>query len=659
MSYPILARELTVHLHNGHWYLRPVADPAILGPVDYGWHRYNHYPDSFTFGQGLLAGSAIPGSRRLLFCAWSPQWEGFYVSSMGGGAYTFHGVGVDYVALRGRCETPSVLLLNHRNGEVQVRLEPVDCQSLWSGYAGPDNDRLIGFYALQQALFDRYAHEYHQHRLRIFTVGPAAAVTREGAIGSSPVQKGVLSPVVDWAGRGGLGSRLLLQHNLVGCVFGGEWEDPDLRDSEEIDAYFMEHFGQKAQKTDLALTRKYRYFPQFETGGTFGVNMHELYDRVMSFNYRSLYASPEQRLRQHEQFIVDHYLAQFNAETIATKQFKDCGEPCPVLCKKLHGKYKKDYEPYHVLGPQTGIFDQRAAELLNDYVDAMGFDAIQCGGALAWLMEIIADGLIPPEDFGFPPASEMAFTFASDPESFDVVADSLRNARYAMNLVDGILFDPRCEVFRSGIRPAARTLDRRYQINSLDRAVFVAHGEEGYMVPNQYWVPGMFSPMPIMGKYYVYYGSEFLPPKTLGRRNVERMTYELFSDNTGICRFHRQWAESLTDEILQAHYGLEVDYKRHQFELARAIHEREAAKGVPWESARVADLLLGFLEYWRDNGLQDPELNLWLERFQMDKQAAASAFWLDIYRGQEEAFASGPEAIPDIPTPSQARVAAS
>ncbi len=64
MTYPILARELTVHLHNGHWYLRPVADPAILGPVDYGWHRYNHYPDSFTFGQGLLAGSAIPGSRR-------------------------------------------------------------------------------------------------------------------------------------------------------------------------------------------------------------------------------------------------------------------------------------------------------------------------------------------------------------------------------------------------------------------------------------------------------------------------------------------------------------------------------------------------------------------------------------------------------------------
>ena len=37
MGYPVLQRELTVHLHNGNWYLRPVEDPRVLGPVDYGW----------------------------------------------------------------------------------------------------------------------------------------------------------------------------------------------------------------------------------------------------------------------------------------------------------------------------------------------------------------------------------------------------------------------------------------------------------------------------------------------------------------------------------------------------------------------------------------------------------------------------------------------
>jgi glyceraldehyde-3-phosphate dehydrogenase (ferredoxin) len=107
MPYPATQRELTIHLNNSNWYLRPIEDPKILGPVDYGWQRYNLYPDSFTFGEGLLAGSSIPGSRRLVFSAWSPQWEGFYISSIGGAAYTFHNLGVPYVALRGRAPQPS------------------------------------------------------------------------------------------------------------------------------------------------------------------------------------------------------------------------------------------------------------------------------------------------------------------------------------------------------------------------------------------------------------------------------------------------------------------------------------------------------------------------------------------------------------------------
>ena len=158
--------------------------------------------------RGLLAGSSIPGSRRLVFSAWSPQWEGFYVSSIGGAAYTFHNVGVNYVALRGRAPQPSVLLLNHKAGRSRSGWKPVNHETLWSGYANPQGERLIGFYALQQALFDRYAAEYPAGKVRIFCVGPASAVTNEGAIGSSPLRKGEFTAVVDWAGRGGLGSRL-------------------------------------------------------------------------------------------------------------------------------------------------------------------------------------------------------------------------------------------------------------------------------------------------------------------------------------------------------------------------------------------------------------------------------------------------------------------
>ncbi len=649
MTYPLIQRELTIHLHNGSWYARPIDDESgILGPVDYGWRRYNLYPDSFTFGEGLLAGSSIPGSRRLVLCGWSPQWEGFYISSIGGAAYTFHGVGVNYVALRGQAMHTSVLIINHRQGQLSVRLEPINPEPIWNGYADPQGEPLLGFYALQQAIYDRYAGEFAENRPpRVLCVGPAAAYTPEGAIGSSPLRKGAFSPVVDWAGRGGLGSRLLQYHQIAGIIFGGEWEDPDLRDSAEIDAYFMEHFGKRTIQADLAVTEKYRYVPQFETGGTFGVNMRDLNERILSFNYRSVYASEQARLRQHSDFILNHYLEQFNEETIRPKNFQHCGEPCAVVCKKLNGRYKKDYEPYHTLGPQTGIFDQRAAEVLNDYVDAMGFDAIQTGCTLAWIMELVADGLIDPLAFGFPPADALAFHFADDVTQFDLVNDSRKNAEYAMAVAHAILFDERAAIFRQGMRAAARQLDRELGIRSIDRAVFLSHGEGGYMAPNQYWTPGMLSPMPMMGKYFVYYGVDFLPPEALGRKNVERMTYELFNENSGICRFHRKWAEVITDEILCAHYGLTVDYKAHQFELAREIFAREAPKAVPWESERLLDLIIGFLEQWRAHGLQDAALEDWLRRFVEDKQAAGRAFWEEIRHGIAAGFAAGPQAVPD------------
>ena len=120
------------------------------------------------------------------------------------------------MALRGRAPTPSVLLLTHKHGEISVRLEPVNAELIWTRYASPEGEALTGFYALQQALYDRYAGEYEPGKVRILTVGPAALYTDEGAIGSNPVrrkgQEVSFSPVVDWAGRGGLGSRLLQFH---------------------------------------------------------------------------------------------------------------------------------------------------------------------------------------------------------------------------------------------------------------------------------------------------------------------------------------------------------------------------------------------------------------------------------------------------------------
>lgn len=667
MSRKLTQRELVIDLASGDYQVNLVTDPHIIGPVDYGWVRFcqashetgRDAPNVLTWGGGPLAGSRIPGTRRLVFCGYSPQWEGFYVSSLGGGAYVMHRLGVDFVCIRGAAPQDSVLILNHQRGQVSVRLEPVDADTLWSGYANHGGEHLIGFYALQQAVFDRYGGEYEGDWVRVFAVGPAARHTNQGIIGSNHVHKGRITPIDDWAGRGGLGSRLLQHHRIAACIFGGDWEDPDLKDSKEIDGYFREHYGQPMIKVDLGATEKYRYVPGFHTGGTFGVNMYTADDKLFSFNYTSVYQSDEARLAQHSAFILDHYLKQFNKEIIEPRHFSHCGEPCAVACKKFYRIYKKDYEPYQALGPLCGVFDQRAAEELNHFVDAMGLDAIQAGGTVSWIMELVHSGLIPPEDFGLPPVSEMRFDFASDPESFDLEMDSRRNADYAYQVVHMMLFDQRGAPFCQGIRAAAKTLDARYGLTgpekrTIDRAVFTAHGQQGCMTANQYWVPGMLSPMPMMGKYFVYYGVDFLPPRELGRKCVERMVYELFSENSGICRFHRKWAEAIVDEIISSHYEFPVDYKAHQFELAHQIYQRDGNSVVPWESERTIDVVWQYLEKWDRFGLDDNDLREWVARFRADKRAAARAYWEEIRAGIAEAFEAGAEAIPEIVPPYQA-----
>ncbi len=653
MPVPFEQKALTIHLDDGGRHVWDIApDERILGPVDFGWAMYKDDRDVLTLGEGKLASSAIPGSRRLVFCGHSRQWEGFYISSMGGAAYTFQHVGVNYVVLKGRAPEPSVLLLNNDGEGPRARLEPLPgYRDIWQGYEH-EGRRLIGVLALQQKLLDDFGGEYNPRRVRIAAVGPAAEATWEGAIVSNPVKKGELQAVMDFAGRGGLGSMLLRRHNIVAIVFGGEWTDPHALKARELNPWFLEHYGDKMTQVDMAHTVKYHYNPKLETGGTFGSNYATLKDRVMTFNYRSTRHSREERLRHWERFIRDHFLEQFNEETIRPKNFDHCGEPCSVACKKLNGQYKKDYEPYHTLGPQVGVFDQRAAELLNHHADCLGFDAIQIGGMLAWLMECVSEGLIDPDEFGLPPADEMHFPeFVAEPgPDFDIERDSMRNAQWCIRALDAIIHDERAELLRRGYRAAAEALRER---GCHDRAVFLAHGEQGCMVPNQYWVPGMGAPMPIMGKYYVYYGSDFLMPEDLGRRCVERMVHELINDNCGQCRFHRGWSEALLPVIMNERFGLDVDFKEHHFRLAREIYRHQGDQARPWPTLRMAEMLKGYLENFSPDQVSTEGESM-VPMFDDERPLETlQAFWRMIRAGVDRTFRLGPDAIARAMTPRQ------
>jgi glyceraldehyde-3-phosphate dehydrogenase (ferredoxin) len=272
-------------------------------------------------------------------------------------------------------------------------------------------------------------------------------------------------------------------------------------------------------------------------------------------------------------------------------------------------------------------------------------------------MELIAKGLVDPEKFDLPPASGMNFNFASQPDAFDVVADSARNAKYATQVITMMVFEPAGEPFRLGIRHAAQILDKLFShapSSPSSSAVFISHGMQGSMTPNQYWVPGMLAPMPMMGKYFVYYGLDYQSPRILGRKCVERMVFELFSENTGVCRFHRKWVENIVDEIIQAHYKIDIDYKAHQFELALQIYDLDGSAVRFWESERTIDIIWQYLEKWERFGLNDDSLHQWVQRFRQDKWTAARAYWQEIRSGIAEAFAVGRNSIPDTVAPYQA-----
>ncbi len=392
------------------------------------------------------------------------------------------------------------------------------------------------------------------------------------------------------------------------------------------DKWFVDKYQRKLAAQDFQATTKYRFNAEMGTGGTFGVNFTTLQGRIIAFNYRSIYLSEEERLSINRRLIADHYLKQFNEETIKPRLQKTCGEPCPAICKKMHGEYKKDYEPYQTMGPLTGIFDQRAAEKLNHHADRYGFDAISAGGVLAWLMDCLDTGLLTPEELGV--SGKPVFS----PDGFDAVQDSMKNADLGVELLDSIIERRGSLDLSNGARSLARRLSRKKGREVLDRFVYCAAGRRGWMVPNQYWTPGALSPMAIMGKYYMYYGEDFFPPRELGRLDARHLEEELILDNMGFCRFHRGWAVEMIPEIVEALFGMKEEFEKKIRITARRINSRNTS-GF-WESERDIDFIHTFLKRQRDvEGNTKPELLRWIDAFDKDKKEAALDFWSEIYKG--------------------------
>ncbi|MCU0849341.1 MAG: aldehyde ferredoxin oxidoreductase [Spirochaetes bacterium] len=616
-------KVLLLDASSGYYKMERFRLGDFFGPVDLGLHLSGRY-GSLNIGTGLLAGSIIPGSNRLVFTGYSPCWGGFYISSMGGAGLVFDNLGINMLSIMGKSPSPSVLCLNRSHGEeIEVRMVPVDMNGIWSGGRG-------GFYSMIDHVYGTFSGDYADSP-RVLAVGQASLSTDFGAIGSVHLTEGRLSNVDTWAGRGGLGTKMLREHGICAVIYGGTFIDEDFRDRTVADSWFQDRYDKKLAAKDLEATTKYRYDEKFSTGGTFGVNFASLAGRMMAFNYKSIYMDESERIDIHEKFIVGHYLKQFNEETIAPRRQKTCGEPCAAVCKKMAGEFKKDYEPYQTMGPLCGIFDQRAAEMINHRADTYGFDAISAGGVVSWLMECLHEGLLSEADLGV--EGKPVFSH----KEFSVETDSMTNAKIGTGILDSIINGRGVLNLDEGARKLARRLAREKDRRILDSFVFNSNARRGWMVPNQYWTPGVLSPMPIAGKYYMNYGAEFIPPRELGRKNAERLRKELVMDNLGLCRFHRGWAEEMLPEIVSKLFGMKDGFSACTDMTASRINSRNSS--VFWESERNFDYVHSFLKRRRtvDND-GSPELASWIDAFEKDKKEAALNFWYEVHKGTHESL---------------------
>lgn len=616
-------RVLLVDPATGFYKMKRYGFDRYFGPVDLGIHLSETYR-SLNFGVGVFAGSIFPGSNRLVVTGVSPCWQGYYISSMGGAGLVFNNLGINMLGLVGKAPVPSVLYLNRNHGEeIEAEVVPIDVETVWK-------EGRTGVYSLTDRVYRMFGSRY-ENDPRILAVGPAALQTDMGGIMSVPITRGKISHIDTWAGRGGFGSAMAREHGIVAVIYGGTAADEDFRDRTVADEWFRNKYDQRLMQKDLEVTTKYRYDEKLHTGGTFGVNFATTGGRIMAFNYRTIHLTEEERTSFHQKFIVDHYLKQFNEETIVKRQQGTCGEPCAAVCKKMNGIYKKDYEPYQTMGPLCGVFDQRAAEKLNHHCDAMGFDAISCGGVLAWLMDLLDGGLLTPEEIGVTRMPRW------DAAGFDIVEDSMHNAELGCELIDAILERSGILDFREGVRKWSRIRSREKGTALHDRLVYIAFSRRGWMVPNQYWVSGVLVPMAIMGKYYMIYSFDFIPPRTLGRMCAERMKKELLLDNLGICRFHRGWAEELLPEVMGNLYDCRERFLRAIDVLASRLHSRNSP--IFWESERNIDFLHTFLKRKKEIDRDGhPELSAWLDKFCRDRVEAAREFWYETLKGIDESL---------------------
>jgi glyceraldehyde-3-phosphate dehydrogenase (ferredoxin) len=638
MEFKVLHIDATRHSYN----IEKVNDPELLGAVDLGvqthinMESYKADPldptNPLVLGIGPFAGGAVVGSHRIVAVFKSPVSKGLHVSEMGGAAYSFFRTGLDAIIITGKSESPLIVsVIGDPNGNQSISFSEVSAEELNKIYAGYGG--LAGSKALTKFVVDANRETLVKNHGRVAVVGPGAFKTLFAGIFSYVLDdKGNITEVSDSASRGGGGTVMAQAHNVVAIAFGGTYKrpNPNLSNIQALNKLTQEAYKKPFSQALLDKTTKYRFDPATKTGGTFGENYPHYKDLVPMLNYNSVYLSRGLRLELHGK-IMDNFWRPFQDEVFdggkLTAASKNCGEPCPVVCKKIFRGVKVDYEPAHGVGPDSGIFDIKKSAELVELVDELGLDAIEAGHFIGWIFDLIDKGLLEPEDVGLSGRPIM------DPKLQGPEASAV-NAELARQLLLNLVSDNPPKVLKivgsMGLRAAAKELDKIYSDRVArsgrkfeDLLVYAAFGKDGYFTPNFYWSPGVLAPLYVLGKYWTDYSPAFRDPEDYSVAALRRAVMELLVANAGFCRFHRGWAEEILGGLYRDIVGVNVDLYKHGLSTYRKIAEYQVKSGAapePWESKKVMDIIASLaaetgVHAWEDAMYNEQKMMDWWKRF--------------------------------------------
>lgn len=354
ITFEKITDELRKHYIGG-----PGINTKILLDSDAADYDALSEKNVLIFGVGPTVGTGLPAGNRCTITAKSPITDSYGDSNLGGEFnIRMRAAGIDHLVFQGKAEKPSYVLIS-----AQGTIEILDASDLW-GVETNQTTKLLT--------------EHHGKGSEVACIGPA---------GENLVRfASVIMSKCHVAGRTGMGC-IMGSKNLKAVVIERMTGKPRVSNPETI-KIIKDRWIQKS-RTSVIL----------KSGNIQGsLMLIKRYYKLGALPIRNFQTSKDDHVKEifAEKFLYKH----------ETKR-KACIY-CPVGCAREYeiskGKYKGekgdrlDYGAVAGLGPYNGIFDWSSILHLKNLCDNLGFDAIEGGSTIGFLLECQQRGVITEKD---------------------------------------------------------------------------------------------------------------------------------------------------------------------------------------------------------------------------------------------------------------------